>query len=93
MAKTKKVSKPRTVKKAVKKEAVIPDSARITVLVKNPRREGTLAARTFAAYRTGMTVGEWREKVAAADLDAGYLHNDLRAERIRVTLPAKGERS
>ncbi len=90
-AKTKKVSKAsKAAKKERSREAVVPDDARITVLAKsNPRRAGTLGARTFAAYKTGMTVGEWREVCRSRDLDAGYLHPNLRRGYIKVTLPAK----
>jgi hypothetical protein len=31
-----------------------------------------------------MTVAEWRERVAAADLDAGYLHYDIKRGYISV---------
>ncbi len=101
MAKITKASK--AVKKAprtVKKEAVIPDDARIIVVAKeNPRREGSMAFRVFAAYLKARTVGDWREHCRSHDLDVGYLHYDIRRGHIRVErAPAKagngkGERS
>ncbi len=87
MAKTSKVSKPlkKAVKKVAKREAVIPDDARIVVVAKqNPRREGSMAFRVFAAYLKARTVGEWREACRSRGLDVGYLHYDLRRGHIRV---------
>ncbi len=73
-------AKPAAVPKAATRREVIPGDAKITVLAKeNPRRPGTLAHKTFAIYKTGMTVAEWRERVAGAGADVGYLHADVRA--------------
>jgi len=64
---------------------VISGEAKITVLAKeNPRRAGTLAHKTFSLYRTGATIGEWREACAAKDADPGYLHADIAAGYISV---------
>ncbi len=64
---------------------IIPGDAKITVLAKeNPRRVGTLAHKTFALYRTGQTVAEWREACRGRDADPGYLHADIAAAYISV---------
>ena len=71
---------PAAAPKAVAKREVIPGEAKITVLAEeNPRRPGTLAHKTFAIYRTGMTVAEWREACRGRDADPGYLHADIAA--------------
>jgi hypothetical protein len=64
---------------------VISGDLKITVLAKeSPCRLGTTAHRTFALYKTGQTVSEWRTAVAGRDLDAGYLHADIRSGYISV---------
>jgi hypothetical protein len=80
---------PEPKKPAAKKERtgreVISGDLKITVLAKeNPRRPGTMAHKTFSLYRTGMTVGEWREACRARDCDEGYLHYDIAKGRIAV---------
>lgn len=72
-------------KKAAKgKREVIPGDAKITVVAKeNPRRAG-LAAKTFALYKTGMTVAAWRDLCRERNADLGYLHADIRAGYITV---------
>jgi hypothetical protein len=75
----------KTAKKGEAKREVIPGDARITVVSKeNPRRAGSLGAKTFALYKTGMTVAEWRDLCRERDADAGYLHADLRNGYIKV---------
>jgi hypothetical protein len=66
-----------------------PEDRRVIVVLSkaNPRRAGTLAARTFELYRTGQTVAEWRAAVAAAKADKGYLSPDAKRGFIAI-LPA-----
>lgn len=76
---------PASKSKPAAKRDVIRGDAQITVVAKeNPRRVGTLGAKTFALYKTGLTVAEWRELCRARDADAGYLHADIRAGFISV---------
>jgi hypothetical protein len=61
------------------------DTRVIVVLVpSNPRRAGTLAARTFDLYKSGMTVSEWRAAVKAANADKGYLGPDCKAGNVAL---------
>lgn len=54
------------------------DSKVITVLAKeNPRRPGSIGARTFDLYKTGMTVGEFKKLCAEKKGDKGYLKPDI----------------
>ncbi len=65
---------------------IIPNDAKITVLVKaNPRRTGTLAARTFALFYKAKTVGEWRKLCRRTNADVGYIHADIREGYIKVS--------
>lgn len=43
------------------------DDLKITVLVENPKRKGSMANKRFALYKTGMTIGEY--KVACVKLE------------------------
>jgi hypothetical protein len=54
------------------------------VAKENPRKIGTLAHKTFALYKTGGTVAEWREACRERDADTGYLHADIRAGYIKI---------
>ncbi len=64
---------------------MVPSDAKLTVLAKeNPRREGTLGAKTFALYAKAKTVGEFRELCKERGGDAGYLHADIRAGHIKI---------
>lgn len=67
--------------------SVVPSDAKLTALFKaeeNPARPGTVAWKVRDLYLRCKTVGEWRERVAAADLDGGYLQNDVRRGLIRI---------
>ncbi len=67
---------------------VIPDEATIVLLLKEcPFRKDSTAAKTFACYRDGITVGAWRAKVREATGDIGYLRGDIRRGFIRVEEP------
>lgn len=77
-------AKPET-KAASKKERAetIPGEAKIKVLFKdNPARPGTTAWKVRELYRTCKTAGEWRERVAASDLDPGYLTKDVHVRKL-----------
>ncbi len=67
--------------------SVVPSDAKLTALFnpeENPARAGTVAWKVRDLYLKCKTVGEWRERVAAADLDRGYLQNDVRRGLIRI---------
>ena len=61
---------------------------KITVVAKkNPHREGSTAHQRFALFRTGMTVGAWRQKAIAAKLAKdghGHLRTTVNAGHIKV---------
>lgn len=58
---------------------VAEDTRKITVkFTENPGREGTLAHKTRALYKTGQTVKEWREACKAKGGDPGYLAFDVK---------------
>lgn len=76
MAKT---STKATQDKSVRKIAGFPDTAKITVLVKeNPKRPGTYRAKRFAKYKTGMTIRDYINAEGLpgdirVDTEAGYI--------------------
>ena len=47
----------------------VPETAMISNVVPNPKREGSKAQRVFAHYRDGMTVGEFVESLKTEGLD------------------------
>ena len=47
----------------------VPETAVISNVVPNPKREGSKAQRVFAHYRDGMTVGEFVESLKTEGLD------------------------
>ncbi len=48
------------------------------------QRSGTLAARSIGLFKTGMTVGEWRDLCRERDCDPGYLHHSPRRGYVAV---------
>jgi hypothetical protein len=64
----------------------VPVTAKIQVLAKdNPRRAGTMAAKTFGLYKNGMTVGDFRQACKQAHCDANYLFSDQEHGWIRIS--------
>jgi hypothetical protein len=64
------------------------ETMKITVVAKkNPHREGSTAYQRFALFRTGMTVGAWRQKAIAAKLAKdghGHLRVYVNAGQFKV---------
>jgi len=61
------------------------DSRKFTKVEDNPRREGTLAYRTFQLYKVGRTVAEFRELCRTHNCDAGYLKHDIKNELVKLS--------
>lgn len=68
-----------------KRDATIPNEARLTVLVKENPKRGKKARAVFDAYLKSKTVGDFRERCRKQKLDAGYLHSDIRRNLIKVS--------
>lgn len=79
-----KKSRKTTTRRAPSARAEHPETAKITVLVANPKRAGSNAHARFALYRTGMTVGEYLDKCEALQGESRYIYrSDLRWDTAR----------
>jgi len=65
-------------------ESKAPKSKTITVLVKNPKRDGSQSHKRFALYRDGMSEAEYATKVGSASLARADIRWDQQRQFISL---------